>query len=106
MPLFLRNTARPTPAPENSPAIISPDVIMPDAARLVSATEAAQFGIRPKIAAKRWDSTGRLGRAAKSASSPMKYRAELISRVMKSRNPAVLKVWKIADGKMPLPQWE
>ena len=103
--LFRISTASPTPAPEKSPASISPEEIMPDAARLVRATDAAQFGIRPKIAARRWDKTGSFGKAAKSVSSPMKNMAEFMMRVMKSTNPAVFRVWKIADAKTPFEQW-
>ena len=77
---------------------------MPEAARLVSATDAAQFGIRPKIAARRCDSTGSFGKAAKSSSSPTKNIAEFMMSVTNKTNPAVFAVWNAADAKTPCEQ--
>ena len=69
------------PDPEKSPAIIVPAVMMPSDARDARITDAAQLGIRPKIAAIAWLSTGVSRITEASAFSPIKNTAVLMRSV-------------------------
>ena len=81
------------PDPEKSPAIIVPAVMMPSDARDARITDAAQLGIRPKIAAIAWLITGVPRITEASASSPIKKTAALIIIVTSRMKRLVVIVW-------------
>ena len=102
--LFLRRrTARPIPAPENKPESISPPLMRPAEARVVRTTDAAQLGIRPNIAVRRWLTRGISGRTEISASSPMKYTNEFMPKVTRRMKSDIFKVCAMAGRRIPSP---
>ena len=103
--IFIRIRS-PTPAPENSPAIMVPTVIIPFVQRVVRPTETAQFGINPTIAAIKWLTKGMLNKAEPRFSSPTKKIRVLIATVVIKIKSEIVAVWWSAEDHMPLSQWQ
>ena len=88
----LQSTSKPTPAPENRPDIIVPAVISPWVQSVLSATDAAQLGIKPNTAAIRWLINGLSYIIAPRFSSPTKNTSAFIAKVISSTNSDIVAV--------------
>ena len=89
---ILKRTNSPIPAPEKSPAVITPAEMSPSTQRVESTTDAAQFGISPNMAATKWLSIGTLLMPKAIFFSPMKKTSAFIINVTININNVIVSV--------------